>query len=75
MRHRFIPLERLSLSDRTLKSLKRVGINKVGEVLDMSEDELLCIRNFGEKIIQRAFWTPAGIGLAAPRDYRRVRSI
>lgn len=44
-----IPVERLDLSSRTLNCLKRAGINKVGEVLEMSKPKLLRIRNFGEK--------------------------
>jgi len=43
------PIEKLELSPRTLNCLKRSHISKVGEVLDMSDDELLKIRNFGEK--------------------------
>ena len=43
------PIERLELSHRTLNCLKRAHITKVGEVLEMADDELLKIRNFGEK--------------------------
>ena len=43
------PIERLELSPRTLNCLKRAHITKVGEVLEMSDDELLRIRNFGDK--------------------------
>ena len=43
------PIEKLELSPRTLNCLKRSHISKVGEVLEMSDDELLKIRNFGEK--------------------------
>ncbi|PKB66896.1 MAG: DNA-directed RNA polymerase subunit alpha [SAR202 cluster bacterium Io17-Chloro-G4] len=43
------PIERLDLSSRTLNCLKRAHITKVGEVLEMPYDELLKIRNFGEK--------------------------
>ena len=43
------PIERLDLSPRTLNCLKRHQINRVGEVLEMSDEELLKIRNFGEK--------------------------
>ena len=43
------PIEKLELSPRTLNCLKRAHISKVGEVLEMSDDELLKIRNFGEK--------------------------
>ena len=43
------PIEKLELSPRTLNCLKRSHISKVGEVLEMSDDDLLKIRNFGEK--------------------------
>jgi hypothetical protein len=43
------PIERLELSPRTLNCLKRAHITKVGEVLEMSGEELVKIRNFGEK--------------------------
>ena len=42
-------IERLDLSPRTLNCLKRANISKVGEVLEMSDSDLLKIRNFGEK--------------------------
>lgn len=42
-------IEDLQLSPRTLNCLKRANINWVGEVLDMSDEDLLKIRNFGEK--------------------------
>jgi len=44
-----IPVERLELSSRTLNCLKRAGLDKVGEVLELSKTDLLRIRNFGEK--------------------------
>lgn len=43
------PIEKLDLSPRTLNCLKRAQVNRVGEVLEMSDDDLLKIRNFGEK--------------------------
>ena len=43
------PIERLELSPRTLNCLKRAQINRVGEVLEMTDEDLLRIRNFGEK--------------------------
>ena len=43
------PIEKLELSPRTLNCLKRSHISKVGEVLEMSDEELLKIRNFGDK--------------------------
>ena len=44
-----MPLEKLQLSPRTANCLKRAHINRVGEVVDMSDDDLLRIRNFGER--------------------------
>lgn len=43
------PIEALDLSPRAYNSLKRAGVGKVGEVLEMSEDDLLNVRNFGRK--------------------------
>ncbi len=44
-----VTVERLDLSSRTLNCLKRAGIDKVGEVLEMSKADLMRIRNFGDK--------------------------
>lgn len=43
------PIEDLDLSVRAYNCLKRSGIIKVGQVLTMNEDDLLAVRNFGEK--------------------------
>jgi DNA-directed RNA polymerase subunit alpha len=46
------PIEQLDLSVRVFNSLKRTGITKVGEMLEMldrGEETMLAIRNFGEK--------------------------
>jgi DNA-directed RNA polymerase subunit alpha len=43
------PIEKLELSPRTLNCLKRAHITKVGHVLEVSNSELLKVRNFGEK--------------------------
>ena len=47
--HFNVPVEKLHLSSRTLNCLKRAGIDRVGEVLQSSKEDLLNIRNFGEK--------------------------
>ncbi len=46
------PIESLELSPRTLNCLKRSHIARVGQVLEMSEDDLLKIRNFGDKSLE-----------------------
>ena len=43
------PIEKLELSSRTVNCLKRSNINKVGQVLEIDEADLLKIRNFGTK--------------------------
>jgi DNA-directed RNA polymerase subunit alpha len=60
-------IEDLDLSVRAFNCLKRAGITKVGEILEKlerDEDELLAIRNFGqksldelkEKLTAKGFW-------------------
>ena len=44
-----MPIEDLDLSVRAYNCLKRAGITKVGQVLEMTEDDLLGVRNFGRK--------------------------
>ncbi|MHB1414755.1 MAG: DNA-directed RNA polymerase subunit alpha [Chloroflexota bacterium] len=44
-----VPIEELDLSVRAYNCLKRAGITKVGQVLEMTEDDLLSVRNFGRK--------------------------
>ena len=43
------PIEELDLSVRAYNCLKRSGLMTVGQVLEKSEDELLTLRNFGQK--------------------------
>ena len=50
-----IPVERLEISSRTLNCLKRTGIDKVGEVLEMKKSDLLEIKNFGEKSLNELY--------------------
>ncbi|MCH7593437.1 MAG: DNA-directed RNA polymerase subunit alpha [Chloroflexi bacterium] len=62
------PVETLDLSARTLNCLKRAGIHRVGEVLEMPRRDLLKIRNFGQKSLdelyerleEKGFWSPEG---------------
>jgi len=61
------PIERLDLSPRTLNCLKRAHLTKVGEILEMSDDELLKIRNFGEKSLTELRDKLSERGIAAIR--------
>jgi DNA-directed RNA polymerase subunit alpha len=42
-------IEKLNLSPRTLNSLKRANLKRVGEILELSNEDLFGIRNFGVK--------------------------
>jgi DNA-directed RNA polymerase subunit alpha len=44
-----IPLEQLGLSSRTFNALRRGGITTTSALLEKSKDELLGLKNFGEK--------------------------
>jgi DNA-directed RNA polymerase subunit alpha len=44
-----MPIEDLNLSARAENSLKRAGITKVGQLVTMYPEDLLSIRNFGQK--------------------------
>lgn len=46
------PIEELDLSVRTYNCLKRSGITKVGQILEMDEQDLLGVRNFGRKSLE-----------------------
>jgi len=44
-----MPVEQLDLSVRTMNCLRRGGISTVGELISKGEEELLALRNFGQK--------------------------
>jgi len=44
-----MPVEQLDLSVRTMNCLRRAGITTVGEIISRGEQELLSLRNFGQK--------------------------
>ena len=62
-----MPIERLDLSSRTLNCLKRAKLDRVGQVLDLSADDLLNIRNFGQKSLEELQGKLAELGVAASR--------
>ena len=62
-------IEKLELSPRTLNCLKRAHIGKVGQVLEMSNAELLKIRNFGEKSLQELMLKLHDQGLLSEQEW------
>src|SRR5205823_4978138 len=63
-----MPIEVLDLSSRTYNCLKRSQITTVGQLLQMSEDELLGLRNFGQKSLVELHEKLASRGIMTPDD-------
>jgi len=59
-----LTIEELNLSVRSYNCLKREGINTVGELVQKSEQELMDIRNFGQKSIDEVKAKLAEFGLS-----------
>ncbi len=59
------PIEELDLTVRSYNCLKREGVTSVGELVQKTEDDLLEIRNFGQKSIDevKAKLEEMGLGL------------
>ena len=47
-----VALEELHLPTRTINALRKSGIKTLGDLADRSEDDLLRVRNLGEKSIR-----------------------
>jgi DNA-directed RNA polymerase subunit alpha len=47
-----LAIEDLNLSPRSLNALRRAGILKVGQLVSMTPEDLLSIRNFGQKSLE-----------------------
>ena len=62
------PIETLGLTSRTMNSLKRAGLNKVNDILEMPREALLKTRNFGEKSMQEVYEKLAEMGLGLADD-------
>ncbi|MGH7728468.1 MAG: DNA-directed RNA polymerase subunit alpha [Vulcanimicrobiaceae bacterium] len=63
-----VPVETLNLSVRSFNCLKRAGISKVSELLDMTEDQIIKMRNFGKKSLDeiKAVLAERGLALRSP---------
>lgn len=71
-----MPIEQLDLSVRAYNCLKRSGLMTVGAVLEKSEEELLALRNFGEKSYHELRDKLVASGFDAPRtDSRRADAL
>lgn len=59
-----LPIEDMDLSVRSYNCLKREGVITVGQLVERSEDDLLDIRNFGQKSIEEVKQKLAEMGLS-----------
>lgn len=60
------PIEDLDLSVRAYNCLKRSGITKIGQLLEMSEEDLLAVRNFGQKSLDELRVRLEALGYVSP---------
>ncbi|TAM56803.1 MAG: DNA-directed RNA polymerase subunit alpha [Chloroflexota bacterium] len=75
-----MPIEDLDLPMRAYNSLKRNNIVKVSQLLALSDDDLLRMRNFGrksldemkERLVMRGFLTPEEAGLPSALEEAAV---
>ncbi|MCY4639122.1 MAG: DNA-directed RNA polymerase subunit alpha [Chloroflexi bacterium] len=65
------PIEALGLSSRAFNCLKRSGLQTVGAVLEKSEEELLSLRNFGDKSYGELRERLVENGFSSPRKEAR----
>lgn len=64
-----VPIEELQLSVRTYNCLKRAQINTVADLLEYTEEDLLEIKNFGQKSAEEVIEAlQEKMGLSLPKD-------
>jgi DNA-directed RNA polymerase subunit alpha len=59
-----LPIEEMDFSVRSYNCLKREGIGTVGDLIQRTEQDLLDIRNFGQKSIDEVKMKLAAMGLS-----------
>ena len=59
-------LEALALSTRTLNVLKKAEITKIGQAVEMTQEELLAVSGFGQKSYDELYGRLKATGLLAP---------
>lgn len=63
-----LPVEELDFSVRAYNCLKREGVNSVGDLIQRSEQDLMDIRNFGQKSIDEVKQKLSAMGLSLRED-------
>jgi hypothetical protein len=62
-----VPIEELNLSVRAYNCLKSVQVNSVSDLLDLSYEDLLEIKNFGSKSADDVLDTLERLGMTLPQ--------
>ncbi|HAN46981.1 MAG TPA: DNA-directed RNA polymerase subunit alpha, partial [Cyanobacteria bacterium UBA8156] len=71
--HEQIPIEELHLSVRAYNCLKRAQINTIADLLGYSQEDLLEIKNFGQKSADEVIEAlQARLGLTLPETKQKV---
>jgi DNA-directed RNA polymerase subunit alpha len=63
-----LAVEDLKLSSRTQNSLRRANLASVGDILDRSSEELLNLRNFGERSFDELLEKLSSMGVPIPEE-------
>jgi DNA-directed RNA polymerase subunit alpha len=61
-------IEELDLSVRSFNCLKRAGINKVEDLIDKSEEDMMKVRNLGKKSLEEVIQKLHSLGLDLKKD-------
>ena len=61
-------IEELDLSVRSFNCLKRAGINKVEDLINKSEEDMMKVRNLGRKSLEEVVWKMASLGFNLRKD-------
>ena len=61
-------IEELDLSVRAFNSLKRAGVNSVGDLINKSPDEMMKVRNLGKKSLEEVISKLEALGVNLHKD-------
>jgi DNA-directed RNA polymerase subunit alpha len=66
-------IDELKLSSRTMNCLRRGSISTIGDVLERTPQELLALRNFGERSLEELYGRLQAIGIPVDLEEARGR--
>lgn len=63
-----IPIEELGLSVRSFNCLKRAGISTLGDIVEMTENDMMKVKNLGKKSLEEVMQKIQSRGLSLKQD-------